>query len=99
MIRHVFTWKVADGHDGDKVIQLLNDFSTEVDMIRYLEIGAHTGEPNDNGDPWDGVLISDFETWEDLDDYSSHPKHGDLVKELLPMLKERAVVDFVRVEQ
>lgn len=99
MIRHVFAWKVADGHDGDKAIQLLIDFSTKVDVIRHFEIGAHTGDPGDNGDPWDGVLITDFDEWADLETYSHHPAHVELIEELLPMLKERAVVDFVRSEQ
>lgn len=99
MIRHVFAWQVADGHDGDKVIQLLTNFSEKVDVIRSFEIGAHVGEPNDNGDPWDGVLITDFDAWEDLDTYSNHPAHVELVDELLPMVKGRVVVDFVRAEQ
>lgn len=99
MIRHVFAWQVADGHDGDTVIEMLTDFSKQVDVIRYFEVGSHTGDPGENGEPWDGVLITDFETWDDLDVYSNHPAHVDLVSELLPMVKARAVVDFVRAEQ
>lgn len=99
MIRHVFAWQVADGHDGDQVVQLLSDFSKEVDVIRYWEIGQHEGEPNENGDPWDGVLITDFEEWKDLDTYSNHPAHVTLIDKLLPMVKARAVVDFTRREK
>ncbi|WP_326837502.1 Dabb family protein [Amycolatopsis rhabdoformis] len=98
-IRHVFAWQVAEGHDGAKVIELLTDFSKKVDVIRSFEIGGHTGDPGDNGEPWDGVLITDFATWADLDTYSNHPAHVELVAELKPMVKARAVVDFVRAEQ
>jgi len=99
MIRHVFAWQVADGHDGQKVVEMLTDFSRKVDAIRFFEIGSHTGDPGENGEPWDGVLITDLDTWDDLDLYSNHPAHVDLVAELLPMVKARAVVDFVRTEQ
>jgi len=96
MIRHVFAWKVAEGADNRRAIELLKDFSTKVDVVRSFEIGAHTGDPGDNGDPWDGVLITDFDDWGGLDTYSGHPAHVELLGELLPLLSERAVVDFVR---
>ncbi|KRE38958.1 stress protein [Janibacter sp. Soil728] len=99
MIRHVFAWQVADDADGGEVIQLLTDFSKEVDMIRYFEIGAHAGEPNDNGDPWDGVLITDFDSWGDLEAYSNHPAHLVLVEKLLPKVKGRVVVDFLKEDK
>lgn len=96
MIRHVFAWKVAQGADNDRAIELLKDFSTKVDVVRSFEIAAHTGDPGDNGDPWDGVLITDFDDWEGLQTYSDHPAHVELLGEFLPMVSERAVVDFVR---
>ncbi|RYF49278.1 MAG: Dabb family protein [Comamonadaceae bacterium] len=98
MIRHVFAWKVVDSRDGGKVIDMLTAFSEKVDVVRSFEIGAHTGDPGDNGDPWDGVLITDFDDWEGLATYSNHPAHVELVAELLPLVKERAVIDFVRAE-
>lgn len=98
-IRHVFAWQVADGHDRDRVVELLTEFSASIDVIRHFEIGSHQGDPGENGEPWDGVLITDFDTWQDLDSYSNHPTHVELVAELLPMVKARAVVDFVRGER
>ena len=94
MIRHVFVWQVAEGHDNDKVIELLNRLSVELDFILDWSIGKHLGAPNDNGDPWDGALITDFASWEDLDRYSNAPFHQEIVEQLLPMVSGRAVVDF-----
>jgi hypothetical protein len=94
MIRHVFVWQVAEGHDNDKVIELLNRLSVELDFIVDWSIGKHVGAPNDNGDPWDGALITDFASWEDLDRYSNAPFHQEIVEQLLPMVSGRAVVDF-----
>ncbi len=94
MIRHVFVWQVAEGHDNGKVLELLDRLSTGIPGIQDWSIGAHAGEPNDNGDPWDGALITDFASWSDLETYSTAPFHMEVVKQLLPMVKGRAVVDF-----
>lgn len=94
MVRHVFLWRVAEGHDKDKVVELLNTLSTRLTFIKSWDIGTHSAPPNNNGDPWDGALITDFESWEDLDRYSSDPFHSEVVQELLPMVAARAVVDW-----
>ncbi|MCW2793867.1 MAG: hypothetical protein JWO76_2965 [Nocardioides sp.] len=94
MIRHVFAWQVAPGHDNDKIIELLNRLSDEMDFIVSWSVGKHVGEPNENGDPWDGALITDFASWDDLERYSTAPFHMEIVDQLLPMVSGRVVVDF-----
>lgn len=96
MIRHVFLWKVSAGGDPDRVIDLLTQLSTRIPSLRSWEIGRHQGDPGDNGDPWDGVLISDFDSWQGLEEYSNHPFHVEVVRKLKPLVAERAVVDIVR---
>jgi len=96
MIRHVFCWRVADGHSNLEIIDILNTLPRALSVIKYWEIGSHEGDPGENGDPFDGVLISDFDSWEDLDRYSNDPFHLDVVERLLPRFASRAVVDFER---
>lgn len=96
MVRHVFLWKLASGENLQEVIGVLNTLPKNCPGIVGWEISGHQAEPNPNGDPWDGVLISDHESWEALDAYTNHPYHGEVVKKLLPKFAERAVVDFER---
>jgi hypothetical protein len=98
MVRHIFLWKVAPGEDLQEIIDTLNTLPEKCPGIVGWEIGDHQAEPNPNGDPWDGALISDHESWESLDEYSNHPYHTEVVEKLLPKFAERAVVDFVRVQ-
>jgi hypothetical protein len=87
-------------HGADRLAEvggrrdLGNRLSTELDFIESWSLGAHAGAPNDNGDPWDGALLSDFRSWEDLERYSTAPVHMEVVDKLLPMVSGRAVVDF-----
>lgn len=92
-------WQAAESADNSAVIGLLAQLSHRLPMIRSWEMGSHSGEPNENGDPWDGALITDFATWDDLEAYSSDPFHEEIVEQLLPMVRSRAVVDFVRGEE
>lgn len=96
MIRHIFMWQAAKPEDRQAILDLLAQLSDKLPMIRSWEMGGHQGEPNDNGDPWDGALITDFDSWDDLDAYSTDPFHDEIVQQLLPMVRSRAVVDFVR---
>lgn len=94
MIRHVFLWQLNNREDADKVIDLLDQLSERFDFILDWSRGNHAGEPNENGDPWDGALITDFATWADLERYSTDDFHMEIVDQLLPLLGQRAVVDF-----
>ncbi len=96
MIRHLFMWQVANPADRQRVLDLLTTLSERLPTLRSWELGANDGEPNENGDPWDGALISDFDDWQGLKEYSEDPFHNEVVAELLPLVKSRAVVDFVR---
>ena len=96
MVRHIFLWKVAPGEDLHEIIETLNTLPQRCPGIVGWEIGDHQAEPNPNGDPWDGALISDHESWAALDEYTKDPYHVEVVEKLLPKFSERAVVDFER---
>ncbi len=94
MVRHIFLWRVAPGHDHDEIIDTLNTLPGKCPGITNWDIGRNAAPPNENGEPWDGALISDHESWEALDEYSNHPFHSEVVAKLLPRFADRAVVDY-----
>jgi Stress responsive A/B Barrel Domain len=98
MVRHVFMWQVAPDADPDEIVATLNTLPGKVAGIQGWEIGSHQGEKGDSGDPWDGVLVSDFDSFEGLQQYSEHPYHMEVVEKLMPMFSARAVCDFEREE-
>jgi hypothetical protein len=98
MVRHVFAWRVAPGADPNEIVEILNTLPDKVPGIRSWEIGKHQGDTGDSGDPMDYVLITDFDSFDGLDQYSNHPYHHEVVQRLMPMFAARAVVDFERSE-
>ncbi len=93
-VRHIFLWRVGEGNDPDQIVELLNTLPSRCPGIVGWEIGRNQALPNENGDPWDGALISEHESWEALEAYSQHPYHNEVVGKVVPMMSGRAVVDF-----
>lgn len=96
MVRHIFLWRVAPSADPDEIVALLNTLPEKVPGIQNWEIGRHQGAKGDSGDPWDYALITDFDSFDALEQYSDHPYHVEVVEKLLPRFSDRAVVDFER---
>lgn len=93
-VRHVFLWRLNPGHDADEIIALLNTLPDRCPGIIGWQIARNQAPPGEGGDSWDGVLISDHESWDALNAYSAHPYHLEVVHKLLPSFAGRAVVDF-----
>ena len=94
MVRHIFLWKVADGADPTRVVEILNELPSKVPGALNWSIGAHQGAPGASGDIWDYGLVCDFESYQALEAYSQHPAHLEVIERLLPMFAARAVCDF-----
>lgn len=93
-VRHVFLWRVAEGSNQHEIVDILNTLSEKVSSIKWWQLGTHQGDPGQNGAPWDGALITDFDSWEGLDAYSNDPYHLEVIERLLPKFADRAVVDY-----
>jgi len=94
MVRHIFLWKVADGADPTRVLEILNELPSKVPGALNWSMGAHQGAPGASGDIWDYGLVCDFESYQALESYSQHPAHLEVIERLLPMFAARAVCDF-----
>jgi hypothetical protein len=94
MIRHVFLYKVASTADPKEIVRILNTLPGKVPGIRTWTLGPHKGAPGGSGDLWDYALVCDFDSMKELEGYSDHPYHLEVVDKLLPMFSARAVCDF-----
>ena len=95
-VRHLFLWSVKNGHDGDAVLRRLAELETAVPGLRGWSIGKHEGQhPNASIGSWQYALTCDFESFDDLDAYQSHPFHDQVVADVRDSYQDWAVVNFV----
>ncbi|MEC9489756.1 MAG: Dabb family protein [Halanaerobiales bacterium] len=99
MIKHVVMWEFkdhAEGNDKERNIALAAEKIMElkdlVDVIQFIEVGINLNEADDQA--YDLVLISEFKTLSDLDEYQDHPDHQ-IVKDFVKkVVDKRVVVDY-----
>ena len=100
MIVHLVMWKFKESAEGcsgmenaAKVKEKLEALKGVIPGIRSLEVRLNVNR----NDPmaYDAVLISRFETIEDLELYKNHPEHKKVSTLCKSVRESRATVDYI----
>ena len=73
MIKHIVMWKFKENEEENmkKFLDGLNSLKSIIPEIKNMETGININPKNE----FDAILISEFETMEDLEKYKNHPEH------------------------
>ncbi|MDZ7740258.1 MAG: Dabb family protein [Bacteroidota bacterium] len=98
MIKHIVMIKLKDFSSADektsharKFKQMLLDLVDKVPELLAMEVGLNF---NEKPAAYDIVLISEFESREELDNYRIHPEHVKVLEYLREIMESTAVVDY-----
>lgn len=93
MIKHVVMWKFKKDEEENmnKFLDSLLKLKDEISVIKHMEIGVNINENNN----FDAILISEFESMEDLKKYKEDPRHVAVSKLCKDIRESRGAVDFV----
>ena len=99
MIRHIVLFRFKDQAEGRtkeenvaKTRAMLDALPEKIDWIRRTETRVNTdGASPENADL---ILISDFDSLEDLERYQVHPDHKAVGAFMRPLRESRAAIDF-----
>jgi len=97
MINHVVLYKLKDYSELEKPLiiaemkSLLEGLRGNIEELKYIEVGVNYEL---NSKSYDLVLISHFNSIEDLDKYRVNPKHEKVVARFSELSLERAAVDY-----
>lgn len=75
-----------------KVKTMLEALPEKIDFIRHIEVNMNV---NFNGSNFDAVLISEFDSIEDVNRYRVHPDHKKISSYVSLVREDRASVDYV----
>lgn len=92
MIKHIVMWKFKKGKEKGmkEFLEGLNSLNGIIPEIKNMETGININKNNE----YDAILISEFETMEDLDKYKKDPRHirvSNLCKEIR---EDRQAIDY-----
>ncbi len=98
MIKHVVMWKFKDEAQGAtkaenlaKVKAALEALPEKIPFIRHMEVNMNV---NPSAACYDAVLISEFDTLEDVLAYRDHPEHKKISEFVALVRESRASADF-----
>ena len=98
MIKHIVMWKFKDFAEGAtrqenllKVKSMLEELPSEIDFIRQIEVNLNV---NPKEGMYDAVLISLFDSLEDVNRYRVHPEHKKISAFVSLVREGRASVDY-----
>lgn len=98
MIRHIVMWKFKDFAEGLsreenllKVKTMLEALPEKIDFIREMQVQINVN-PKDG--MYDAVLLSTFDTLDDVARYRVHPEHKKISSYVALIRENRASVDY-----
>ena len=97
MIRHVVMWKFRSEAEGNTKLQnmeivkeKLYDLVPIISEIKRMEIGFDITESEMS---MDLMLLTEFDSVDDMNKYSVHPKHLEVAKFVRAVTEKRVVLD------
>lgn len=92
MIKHIVMWKFKENEEENMKLFLegLNKLKGIIPEIKNMETGININPKND----YDAILISEFETMEDLKKYKNHPEHVKVSALCKEIRLDRQAIDY-----
>ncbi len=93
MVRHIVFLKLEDNSEKNKQIvkERMMQMQGNIDILKHIEVGINFS-PEERA--FDLVLITDFESKNDLLAYATHPVHVEVLKFLRSINTLSKVVDY-----
>ncbi len=91
MIRHIVMWKFREGTEAqrDEFLTKLRALYGVIPQLRSCEVARSIGEGN-----YDAVLVSEFDSMEDLASYQADPRHVAVSALCKSIRIDRVAVDY-----
>ena len=92
MIKHIVMWKFKENEEENMKLFLegLNKLKGIIPEIKNMETGININPKND----YNAILISEFETMEDLEKYKNHPEHVKVSALCKEIRLDRQAIDY-----
>jgi len=98
MIRHIIMFKFTDVKNDidkqEKVNKMKTTFSPLRNIINVVESYEIAINLKNTAFSYDLAIISEYNSWEDLETYINHPEHLKAIKLCSDIQKEKAVLDY-----
>ena len=99
MIKHIVLWKLREFPSREEKLktaknlrQKLMEMKKSIKQIRTIEVGINTDKASASN--YDVILMTQFDSINDLQAYKVHPAHQELVEYLQTIRELRVAIDY-----
>ena len=91
MIKHVVMWKFKENTEKemDEFLEGLKSLENQIPEIKSMQVGK-----NIDNDEYDAILISEFESVEEMNKYKTDPRHVKVSNMCKEIRTKRTAFDF-----
>ena len=92
MVKHIVTWKLKEDNNEEnarKMKAMLESLPSKISWIKKLEVGI-----NENGGEYGIILITEFDSYDDLKNYDIHEEHQKVREFVKTVVTDRVAVDY-----
>lgn len=91
MIRHIVMWKFRPGTEAEQAqfLEGLRGLQGVIPQLRSSQVACSVGSDN-----YDAVLVSEFDSLEDLETYKQDPRHVAVSALCKSIRTDRVAVDY-----
>lgn len=92
MIKHIVMWKFKQGEEENmkKFLKGLNELKGQIPEIKKIETGININPKNE----YDAILISEFDSMEDIEKYKKDPRHVKVSSLCKEIREARQAIDY-----
>ena len=90
MVRHIVMWKFKENADPTEFLTRLAALDGQIECIRSMQVRRSAVENAD----YDAVLVSDFDSLEDVERYKNDPRHVEVAALCKEIRITRSAIDF-----
>ena len=98
MIKHIVMWTLKDEFNGLNKNEIAKELKNQllalqnkISQIKSIEVGVNEINADKNHDI---ILITEFQSFDDLSIYAKHPEHMKVVEFVRNISTGRAAIDF-----
>jgi hypothetical protein len=99
MIKHIVMWTIREGETSRAKFERMAEVKTRLLQLKdkiecIISLNVFFNAPSAPDNNFDVILVSEFNSWSDLDAYQKHPAHLEVAEYIKNVRMERAALDY-----
>jgi hypothetical protein len=99
MVKHIVLWTIKEGETPRMKVERMAELKARLlglkeEISEIVNMEVYFNSPIAPADNFDVILMTEFNSWADLDAYQKHPAHTEVAEYIKNVKQNRTAIDF-----